>query len=220
MSKTRRSTAPWVLLAVGAWLFTACSDSGQAGTDGAATGDGSAGPVVDGGGGSSDGPPGGSADGGGGPRDGAARDGAARDASGPRPDGGVKPGDSGSGRKDTGGGGTKDSGNTTGYKVTFCNLGGACGADETCLVPGWDQKKGVCTKKCSGNPACASADRVKFGLSQMCVSGSVTRPGTGTTTYSACAYLCKDEFGKTYNCPSGTNCWAVNPMQSMCIPPQ
>ena len=43
----------------------------------------------------------------------------------------------------------------------------------------------------------------------MCIGGSVTRVKDGkqeTTSYQACGYICKDEFGNTYNCPANTTC--------------
>jgi uncharacterized protein with beta-barrel porin domain len=145
--------------------------------------------------------------------------------------------DTGGGQLDTGGtkvdsggtkvdsGGTKvDSGGTkvdagTGYSVTICTSSAACKSGETCLIPFWDHTKGICTETCTSNTQCASAERAKYGLAQMCVSGSVTKGGT-TTNWQACAYVCKDEFGKTYSCPSGTTCVVSNPNQSMCDPPQ
>ena len=157
------------------------------------------------------------------------------DAAGDAPvamEGGGGSNDGGGGQLDTGGtkldtGGTKldtggtvklDTGGAASCTATICTSTTQCKSGEICLIPFWNHKKGLCTKKCSANGQCASAERAKCGLAQMCVSGSVTRGGT-TTHWQACAYVCKDEFGKTYKCPTGTTCTVSNPNQSMCAAP-
>jgi len=154
-------------------------------------------------------------------------------------EGGQNDGESGgedSGEEDNGGGesggegssgGDEGAGQPSGYQVTVCADDDGCGADEICLIARWSDTKGICTEKCGGtgsNSPCESAERETHGLSQMCIGGSVTRTNadgtTETRSYQACGYLCKDEFGETYNCPADTTCWDLNPNQAICLPPQ
>lgn len=114
---------------------------------------------------------------------------------------------------------------TASFPITLCDDQTSCAPDETCLKVVWNQTRGICTKTCLGtaqNGPCTSAERQAAGLSQMCVAGSVTKTDasgqTQTTNYKACALICRDEFGKSYGCPSGTHCWSLNPQHAMCLP--
>lgn len=206
-------TSRWVCLFAAALLWGACGDD-SGGSNGA---DGPSGSYDGGGGGYSDGGGGGGSDGGGG---------GSKDSGG---GGGGKKDGGGGGGKDSGGGGGKDSGGgggsdgsgggTSNYQATVCKSSSTCGSGSTCVFANWKYTKGLCAKDCKTNTDCETADRKKYGLSQMCVSGSITKNGQ-TTTYKACAFICKDEFGKTYKCPKGTTCYMINTKQGMCVPPQ